>query len=163
MAIRAVEVGDFEVVAAITNHYIASTAIHFGYEPVKAEELRLAWEKGRGLYPFLLLTDEAGGVIGYAKAGKWRERAAYDRTAEVGIYLRHDLIGRGMGGPLYAAMIEACRAAGLHSLIGGIALPNDGSVRLHERLGFVHTGTVREAGWKFGKWHDVGFWQLMLR
>jgi phosphinothricin acetyltransferase len=163
MPIRAAQSPDFESIAAITNHYILTTPIHFAYDPAPAAELRGVWEKNRDTHPYLVLTDGAGDVIGYARAYQWRTRAAYDRTAEVGIYIRHDLLGRGHGKPLYRALIDACRERGFHSLIGGIALPNEPSVRLHESLGFIHTGTVREAGWKFDRWHDVGFWQLLLR
>jgi L-amino acid N-acyltransferase YncA len=161
MPIRDALAPDFPAIADITNHYILHTPIHFSYDPVTAEELRDTWQKGLPRHPFLVL-EENSTILGYAKAGAWRTRTAYDRTAEVGIYLRHDLTGRGLGKPLYAALIAACRAAGMHSLIGGIALPNPGSIRLHESLGFAPAGVVRQAGWKFNAWHDVGFWQLML-
>jgi phosphinothricin acetyltransferase len=157
---------DFDAVAEITNHYIRTTAIHFKYDPVNPEELREIWLKGRAVYPYLVLEDTDGVVVGYAKAGRWRERAAYDRTAEVGIYLRHDRHGRGWGTALYRRLIDACRGGdgrpAMRSLIGGIALPNPASIRLHERCGFVHVGTFREVGRKFGMWHDVAFYQRML-
>lgn len=162
MPIRDATAADFDAIAAITNHYILTTPIHFAYDPVPAADLRAAWESNRATHPYLVLEDGASDVIGYARAYQWRTRSAYDRTAEVSIYLRHDLLGRGHGKPLYIALINACRARGFHSLIGGIALPNDPSIRLHESLGFTHTGTVREAGRKFERWHDVGFWQLLL-
>ena len=162
MPIRAATASDFPAIAAITNHYILTTPIHFAYDPVSPADLRALWESYRNTHPYLVLTEGAGEVIGYAKAAPWRERTAYDRTAEIGIYIRHDLLSRGHGKPLYRALIDACRAKGFHSLLGGIALPNPGSIRLHESLGFTHTGTVREAGWKYEKWHDVGFWQLLL-
>jgi L-amino acid N-acyltransferase YncA len=161
MSIREARESDFDAVADITNHYIVHTPIHFSYEPVSPDELRDAWRTGVGRYPFVVLEQDAR-VVGYAKAAMWRTRTAYDRTAEVGIYLHPALTGRGMGKPLYAALIAACRTAGMHSLVGGIALPNPPSVRLHESLGFVHVGTYREVGWKFEQWHDVTFYQLML-
>ena len=164
MPIREAIAADFDAIADITNHYILHTPIHFGYEPQTGAELRASWEKLRATHPFLVLLNDAGGgkVIGYAKAYRWRDRAAYDRTPEVGIYLRHGLQGKGLGKPLYAALIQACRDKGMHSLVAGIALPNPGSIRLHESLGFLLVGTVRQAGWKFNQWHDAGFWQLIL-
>ncbi len=162
MPFRAATAADFDSIATITNHYIAHTPIHFAYDPATPAELRAAWETNRDTHPYLVLTEGSGEVIGYARAYQWRTRSAYDRTAEVAVYIRHDLLGRGHGKHLYRALIDTCRAKGFHSLIGGIALPNPGSIRLHESLGFVHTGTVREAGWKFNAWHDVGFWQLLL-
>ena len=80
-----------------------------------------------------------------------------------GIYLLPDRCGQGLGAPLYGRLVDMLRAQGFHSVVGGITLPNDVSVRLHEKLGFRHWGTSPHAGWKFGAWHDVGFWQLMLQ
>ena len=160
--VRAVMPGDFDAIAAITNHYILTTPIHFGYEPIAPEALRSQWEKGRDLYPWLASVTGAGEVLAYAKAGVWRVRAAYAWTAEAGIYVREDSHGRGIGRTLYAALIADLRARGFHSVVGGITLPNAGSVRLHESLGFAPVGVVRHAGYKNNQWHDVGFWQLML-
>lgn len=160
--VRAVDDLDFSAIAALTNIYIAGTAIHFGYEPVSDQELRDAWWSKRERYPFLVATDDDGQFLGYAKAGPWRERAAYAWTAEVGVYVVESAQRRGVGKSLYWHLIEACRERGFHSLVGGITLPNDPSVRLHEAMGFRHVATFRDAGWKFGRWHDVGFWQVML-
>lgn len=172
ITIRPAVAADFPAIAEITNHYILNTAIHFGYDPQTAEEMRSAWETNLATYPFLVAIDDtlaststAGDsptVIGYARAYRWRERAAYARTAETGIYLRPDLCRRGIGRTLYAALIQACREHGLHTLIGGIALPNEPSIALHTALGFTHAGTCREVGHKFKKWHDLAFYQMIL-
>ncbi|MCA8976374.1 MAG: N-acetyltransferase [Planctomycetes bacterium] len=159
--IRLAVATDFEAIAAITNHYIRTTAIHFGYDDVSAAELRAQWQGKIGLYPWLV-TDLDGEVAGYAKAGPYRERSAYLYITETGIYLAPHHCGRGLGRPLYRRLLEVLRAQGFHSAIGGIALPNELSVRLHEELGFAACGIVREAGRKFDRWHDVGFWQLRL-
>jgi phosphinothricin acetyltransferase len=157
MTIRSACDDDFAAVAAITNHYIATTAIHFGYEPVDAHALRDAW-RAHPQYPWLV-TEEAGRVQGYAKAGAWRERAAYAWTCEVGLYIIDDARGRGLGRAIYAALLEACARQGFRSAIAGITLPNAESVALHARLGFASTGIVRDAGFKLGRWHDVEFLQ----
>ena len=102
------------------------------------------------------------GVFGYAKAGPYRARAAYAWTAEAGLYLAPDRLGGGVGTALYRALIDALRARGFRSVIGGVALPNPRSEALHARLGFAPVGVVRRAGWKHGAWRDVGFWQLAL-
>ena len=138
----------------------ATTAIHFGYDPVTADELAAAWRTGA--HPWLVLDDAAGAVIGYAKAGVWRERAAYRWTVETGIYLAPGAHGRGRGTALYGALLDELARRGVHSVVTGITLPNEASVRLHRRLGFVDVGVVREAGWKLGAWHDVSFWQKRL-
>ena len=162
MVIRDAQPDDFDAIAEITNPYIQHTTIHFSYEPVTAEGLRAVWAKAAGKYPFLVAIDPADGVIGYAKASQWRERTAYDRTAELGIYLRKEFQRKGLGRVLYLRLIEACRAKGFHALIGGITMPNEPSVRLHLACGFVHIGTFPEVGWKFEGWHGVAFYQLML-
>ncbi|HYF14974.1 MAG TPA: GNAT family N-acetyltransferase [Phycisphaerales bacterium] len=162
VTVRPATGGDFGKIAALTNRFITDTAIHFAYEPVDAAGLRTSWEKARGVYPWLVA--EADGVFaGYAKAGVWRDRTAYSWTPEAGIYVEPAVHRRGVGRLLYGRLIDALRDAGFHSVIGGITLPNDASVRLHESLGFVKVGHVRHAGWKLGQWHDVGFWQLALR
>jgi phosphinothricin acetyltransferase len=157
--IREAREDDFDAIAAITNHYIETTAIHFSYEPVTAGDLRALWRPGT--FPWLV-ADDAAGIIGYAKAGTWRDRAAYKWTPEVGLYLAPDARGRGTGTALYTALLAACAARGFRSVIAGITLPNPASVALHARLGFVPTGVIRDAGYKLGAWHDVGFWQKLL-
>lgn len=159
--IRPVTPADFPAIAALTNHFILNTSIHFGLAAVTADELRASWEKTRDRFPFLV-AELDNRFAGYAKAGTWRERAAYDNTAEVGIYVALDLHAKGIGRALYIALINDCRARGFHSLVGGLTLPNPASQRLHESVGFTHVGNFREAGRKFNAWHDVAFYQLML-
>lgn len=182
MHIRPVEAADFEAIAALTNQFILRTAIHFGEAPVSADELRDDWQRSRERFPYLVAEQRESGAsaaassrapdgaagdrgvfLGYAKAGPWRTRSAYRFTAEVGIYIAPEAQKRGVGAALYEALIESCRAAGFHALIGGITMPNDASVRLHERLGFQRIGVFPEVGFKFDRWHGVGFWQLMLQ
>ena len=160
--IRLATAADFAAIAAITNHYIRTTAIHFGYDDVAAAELRTLWLDRSTPYPWLV-TEVNGEVAGYAKSGAWRTRTAYRWITETGIYFAPAHCGRGLGLPLYRRLLDVLRAQGFHAAVGGIALPNDASVRLHERLGFVHCGTVQRAGRKFDAWHDVGFWQLQLQ
>lgn len=162
MRIRAAQDDDFASIAAITNHYIEGTAIHFGYQPVTPDELRAVWRAGAGRYPWLVTEADGGGVVAYAKAGEWRSRDAYRWTTEVGIYVETGRRGGGVGAALYRELLAAVAAAGFHSVIGGITLPNPASIALHERCGFVHVGTVREAGFKHDAWHDVAFYQRML-
>jgi phosphinothricin acetyltransferase len=157
--IREPQGDDFDAIAAITNHYIETTAIHFSYEPVTADELRALWRPGA--FPWLV-ADDGANVIGYAKAGTWRDRAAYQWTPEVGLYLAPDARGHGTGTALYTALLAACAARGFRSVIASITLPNPASVALHARLGFVPTGVIRDAGYKLGAWHDVGFFQKLF-
>ena len=162
MTIRPAVDTDFLAIAAITNHYIATSAVHFGYESLTADEIRATWTGYRERFPWLVVEEGGVGVIGYAKAGTWRERAAYAWTAETGLYLTASARGRGVGRALYEHLLAELVGRGFHSAVAGITLPNDASVALHRRLGFVSVGTVRDAGWKHDRWHDVEFWQKRL-
>jgi L-amino acid N-acyltransferase YncA len=158
--IRAAHADDFDAIAAITNHYIATTAIHFAYDPVAADDLRAAWHE-HPRHPYLV-DDDGTRLLAYAKSTPWRERAAYAWTAEVGIYVAHDARGHRLGTTLYTALLDELAARGFRSAVAGITLPNDPSLALHARLGFEAVGTFREAGYKMGAWHDVAFFQKPL-
>lgn len=161
MAIRPARDEDFAAITDITNHYITTSSIHFAYEPLAPGELLAMWQGLGDRYPWLV-TEEDGRVLGYAKAGTWRERSAYAWTVETGIYIAPDARGSGLGKPLYVALIAELARRGFRSIVAGITLPNPTSVAMHERLGFTSVGVVREAGFKHGAWHAVGFWQLFL-
>lgn len=162
MVIRPVLASDFAAIAELTNHWIKNTVVHFGIDPVTPDELRQAWAKHCSTHPYLVL-EVNGAFAGYAKAGVWRERAAYQWSAETGIYLHMHLHGKGHGKALYSRLLADMRTAGFHSALGGITLPNPASVRLHESLGFRKVAEIPEAGYKFAAWHSIGFWQLMLQ
>jgi phosphinothricin acetyltransferase len=159
--LRAAEDRDFDAIAAIVNHYIVHTSTHFTLEPEPASHFRDAWIQGRDRYP-TIVCEIGSNIAGFAKAGPFRDRAAYAWICECSVYLHPDRTGLGLGEPLYRRLLDILRAQGYVSAIGGIALPNDPSVRLHERLGFVKVGHIARAGWKHGRWNDVGFWQKDL-
>jgi L-amino acid N-acyltransferase YncA len=161
MVIRTFEVGDVAHACRLTNHFIQHTAVHFGASPVEVEEIAAQWVAGRERYPWVA-AEVAGEFAGFAKAGLWRAREAYSLTAEVTVYVEPRFHRRGVGRALYAELLSQLRAAGFHTAVGGITLPNAASVALHEGLGFRHVGVFREVGRKFELWHDVGWWQLML-
>lgn len=156
--IRAARDDDFAALAAITNHYIATTAIHFGYEPITADAMRALWSSHAARHPWLVAED-AGAIAGYAKSGPWRERAAYAWTCEIGVYVAAAARGRGLGSALYETLLAELPARGFRSAVAGITLPNDASLALHRKLGFERVGTFQDAGWKHGAWHAVDFWQ----
>lgn len=162
MIIRDTTPADFAAIAALTNQFILNTTVHFAYHPMTPADFDRAWRESSDRFPWFTVECD-GRFAGYAKAGPWRTREAYQWTAEVGIYIEADFRGRGVGAALYTRLLDDLRARGFHSAIGGVTLPNPASVRLHERLGFQPVGVVRQAGHKFGQWLDVGFWQLLLR
>ena len=109
-----------------------------------------------------LVAEVGNAVVGYAYARKWRVRSAYRHSVETTIYLEHGHEGRGVGTTLYSALLPILRAGGLHVAIGGVALPNEASVALHEKLGFERVATFRQVGFKHDRWVDVAYWQLLL-
>lgn len=160
--IRPVTAADAPALSAIYNHYVLHTVVTFEEEPVADAEMaaRIEAVAVRSLPYFA--HEEAGAVVGYAYAGPWRARSAYRSSVEASVYVRPDAVGRGVGRGLYGSVVDACRERGLHAVIGGIALPNEASVRLHEALGFEKVAHFREVGFKHGRWVDVGYWQLLL-
>jgi len=159
--IRPVELRDAQALAEIYNPYILDTTITFEEEPVTAEEMASRIEKVTTAYPWLVWEEE-GRVLGYAYSSVWRARAAYRHSTETAIYFALDQCGKGRGALLYQALLDELRQRGFHLVLGGLALPNEASVRLHEKLGFRKAGHMREAGRKFDRWIDVGFWELLL-
>jgi len=160
--LRSATVADAAAIAGIYNPYVLNTIITFEEEAVSEAEMsqRITDVLGAGLPWFVW--EESGRVLGYAYAGKWKSRCAYRYAVESSIYLAAEATGRGFGTKLYVALIDALRAKGIHSIIGGVALPNPASVALSEKLGFQKIGQFKEVGWKFEKWIDVGYWELIL-
>ena len=114
-----------------------------------------------GYHPWFV-AEERGLLLGYAASSPFRTRPAYRWTVETGIYLAPQAKGRGFGKALLSTLLTMLERQGYVAAIGAIALPNEASVALHEKLGFVHTGTYRGVGFKFGEWLDVGLWQIEL-
>ena len=159
--VRTATEADAADLAAIYAPFVTETAVSFESEPPEANEMRERIARTLLRFPYLV-AETAGDVMGYAYAGQLKDRAAYARAAETTIYLAPEARGRGMGRLLYTALLDQLRDRGFHTAIGIIALPNAASVALHEAVGFRHAGTIREAGRKFDRWHDVGYYQTML-
>ncbi len=159
--IRSVYTEDAEAVCSIYNHYVKNTIITFEENPVSKEEMKDRIAKATVSLPWVVWEDNEE-IKGYAYARKWKIRSAYRFSVESSIYLQPDFIGKGAGRILYEALISELRNLSLHSVIGGIALPNESSVALHERLGFAKVAHFKEVGWKYGRWIDVGYWELLL-
>jgi phosphinothricin acetyltransferase len=109
-----------------------------------------------------LVAEQGGTVVGYAYASPWKGRCAYRFSVESTVYLDPVHADRGIGTRLYTALLDAIRALGMRTVIGGIALPNPRSIALHERLGFSKVAEFRQLGFKQARWVDVGYWQLLL-
>jgi phosphinothricin acetyltransferase len=159
--IRPAVAGDAQQICAIYNHYVVTTVVSFEEQPVAAEEMARRIAEVGAHYPWLVW-DEDETICGYAYATRWKERAAYRFSVETTIYLAPDRQRRGIGAALYDALLTELRSRGVHCAFGGIALPNDASVALHEKLGFKKIAHLEQVGWKLGRWVDVGYWQLLL-
>lgn len=112
-------------------------------------------------YPWLVCEIDAR-IAGYAYAGAFRSREAYQWTTETTVYVHEDYQRRGVSRALYASLLAILREQGYRSAVGVIALPNPASIRAHETLGFREIGIFRNVGFKAGSWRDTGWWQLDL-
>ena len=162
IVIRPAEQRDSAALCGIYNHYIAHTFITFEEDLLSNTDMgeRQQQVEAAGL-PWLVAEDQ-GIVIGYAYGNKWKERSAYRHTVEVTVYLEPSSLGRGAGSRLYHALFNALKESSVHIAIGGIALPNEASVALHEKMGMNKVAHFNEVGFKFGEWIDVGYWQKIL-
>src|SRR4029450_10891594 len=112
--------------------------------------------------PPCLVAESGAGVVGYAYATKWKARSAYRFSVETTVYLAAGLGRRGLGSRLYEELFRVLKEKGVHAAIGGIALPNDASVALHEKFGMRKVAHFEQVGFKFGKWVDVAYWERIL-
>ena len=161
--IRDVDPRDAGAIAEIYNPYVTGTVITFEETPVTSAEMRTRIENtAKSGFPYIV-AERDNRLIGYAYAGQWRARSAYRHTVETSIYMAQDCTGHGAGTILYKELLERLKQMNFHVVLGGITLPNPISVRLHEKLGFKKVAHFTEAGYKFGRWLDVGFWQLTLK
>jgi L-amino acid N-acyltransferase YncA len=164
IAIRAARADDAGAIAAIYAPHVTVGTASFEEEAPDARAMRARMGKGDGLYPWLVATDggDAGGVLGFAYAGAYRERPAYRWTVETTVYVSGAVQRQGVGRLLYEALVDTLSAQGFAQAIAAVALPNDSSIALHEATGFRRAGVIREVGFKRGQWVDVGYWQREL-
>ena len=160
LQVRLATEDDLVDVREIVNHFIENTVINFRTEPQSLDEWRDSWRRLQSRFPWLVAADDR--IVGVAYAAPWNDRAAYQWTAEVTVYVDPSRQRRGVGDALYTELLDRMRRKGFHSAVAVIALPNEASVRLHERHGFTQVGQLVEAGYKRGAWHDAGFWQCIL-
>lgn len=147
----------------ILNDAIVNSTALYDYRPRGPESME-AWfaAKAAGGFPAWAAIDERGALLGFASYGTFRVRPAYKYSVEHSVYVHHAARGRGVGRALMQRLIASAAEQQLHTLIGGIDASNEASIAFHEKLGFVHTGTIKQAGFKFGRWLDLAFYQLIL-
>ncbi|MHC4776072.1 MAG: GNAT family N-acetyltransferase [Planctomycetota bacterium] len=160
--IRLATFEDLPAILAISNWAAEHTAANFAVEPETLESWQRDWRETHEMFPWVVAAAVDGEAIGFAKASPWKGRCAYNWTAETTVYVHPGDHGRGVGKALYEGLITILQAQGYRTLLGGITVPNPASVRLHEALGFRRVALLEQVGWKFGRWHDVGYWELKL-
>jgi L-amino acid N-acyltransferase YncA len=162
LGVRRATETDAAAMQAIYAPIVCSTFTSFETREPSVEEMRERLLGALPSHPWLVADDDDV-VTGFAYASRHRERAAYQWSVDVSVYVHAAHRGRGVGRRLYTALLERLRTHGFVNAYAGIALPNDASVRLHESFGFTPVGIYRNVGFKLGAWRDVGWWQLLLR
>jgi L-amino acid N-acyltransferase YncA len=160
-SLRLARASDGVALAAIYAPAVTGSAISFELEPPAAAVMAERALRTLEQYPWLVC-ETAEGVIGYAYASRHRDRPAYQWTVEVSAYVAPAARGRGVATALYTSLFAVLVLQQFRNAYAGITLPNDASVRLHETLGFTRFAVFRRIGYKFGRWHDVGWYERTL-
>jgi L-amino acid N-acyltransferase YncA len=152
-----------DAILDIFNDAILHSTALYEYQPRTPQRID-EWfaAKAQGGFPVLGIENDDGTLAGFGSYGAFRAFPAYKYTVEHSVYVQQAHRGRGVGIALMSGLIAAARAQDCHVMVGVIDMDNQASIALHTRLGFMHAGTVRQAGFKFGRWLDVGFYQLTL-
>ncbi len=150
-------------ILGIFNDAIANSTALYDYKPRTLESM-LGWFKAKegGRFPAIGAVGSDGQLLGFASYGTFRAWPAYKYSVEHSVYVHKDHRGKGIGLALMQQLITAAKDQQYHVMVGGIDVTNTGSIALHKRLGFAHAGTIKHAAFKFGRWLDLGFYQLLL-
>jgi L-amino acid N-acyltransferase YncA len=150
-------------ILAIFNDAILNSTALYDYKP-RTKESMVSWfeTKKKGNFPVIGAVNEAGELLGFASYGTFRAWPAYKYSVEHSIYVAAEERGKGLGKLLLQEIIKIAREQNYHALIGGIDSQNAASIHLHKRFGFQHAGTIRQVGYKFRRWLDLEFYQLIL-
>lgn len=159
--IRLATIGDYSAILSIYAPYIIGTTITFEYDVPSEVEFSQRMAAIAATYPILVLELD-GEIIGYAYSAVFKPRSAYQWTAETVIYLRQNHAGKGLGRPLYEALIEVLKLQRICQAIGVVTSENHSSIAFHRRLGFVQSAKLEKVGYKFGKWLDVEWMQYQF-
>jgi phosphinothricin acetyltransferase len=153
-----------ESILAILNDAIVNSTALYDYKP-RTSEMMIAWfeAKQQGNFPVIGATSDEGALMGFASYGTFRPWPAYKYTVEHSLYVAKPYRRQGVGTLLLRSTIERATSQDYHVLVGGIDATNAASIALHERFGFKHVATMRQVGFKFGRWLDLCFYQLTLQ
>lgn len=160
--IRSAIFEDISAMLAISNAEAEVSPANFSITPESLGDWQSLFTSTQSRFPNLVAV-ENNTLIGFAKTIPWSARCAYEHTAQISIYIAPEYQRKGLGKELYAQLFQMLDESNFHTIIAGITLPNDASVRLHESMGMKHFGTFPEVGCKFDSWHDVGYWVKILK
>ena len=150
-------------ILAILNEAIENSTALYDYRPRPLSAMTSWFDaKEKHGYPVIGVVAESNALLGFASYGQFRAWPAYKYSVEHSLYVAHGHRGKGIGKALLGALLDRAREQGYHNVIGGIDAENATSIALHERFGFVRCGLVRHAGFKFGRWLDLAFYQKLL-
>jgi len=159
--IRAVNIEDAKELVEIYNFYVINTVVNFDEKPVSLpsfiEKIKLITSN----YPFIIF-EENNEILGYAYGSRFRPRPAYNATVESTVYVKNGAHGKQIGSKLYAELLELLKQQNFKSVLGVLTIPNPASVKLHEKFGFKQVAHLKDVGFKFEEWLDVGIFQLTL-
>jgi phosphinothricin acetyltransferase len=159
--IRLAVESDCSAINDIYNHYVIHSTCTYQTEPESIEGRR-TWFATHGPMHPITVAELDGAIVGWGSLSRFHPRSAYARTVEDTIYVHHDHHGKGIGKAIMIDLIDRARAVGHHTIIALISAEQTASIALHEKLGFAHAGTIREAGYKFDQWLDVVYMQKMI-
>lgn len=159
--IRQYTPSDLNPMREIYNHYVENSLLTFDEVALTAAAFQEKFSTVFSSFPCLVFEKE-GKVIGFTYASEWKSDPAYRFTVSSSIYLDPMSLDRGTGTALYRKLIEELREMKIHSIVAEILMPNEKSTRMHERLGFGKVAHLSQVGYKFNKWIDVSYWQLVL-
>jgi L-amino acid N-acyltransferase len=153
-----------QAILDIFNEAILNSTALYEYKPRTMQTME-AWfaAKAAGDFPVIAAIDDDGAFLGFASYGPFRAFPAFKYSMEHSVYVDSNHRGRGVGKVLLQEIIRLTQQNQLHVLVGAIDAANAGSIALHKQLGFEHSGTIKQSGFKFGRWLDLAFYQLILR
>jgi len=159
--LRKVKISDAAAITKIYNFHVYNTIATFDLEPISIQEMETKITTITKNHPWFVY-ELNNVVVGYTYANYWKMRSAYNTTVESSIYIAEEAVGKGIGNTLYQHLLTELKNRNMNIVIGGISLPNNASVHIHEKFGFEKVAHFKKIGFKFNKWIDVTYWQLAL-
>jgi L-amino acid N-acyltransferase YncA len=161
ITIRPAAIADLDEINDIFNHYVLNSTCIWLTEPETMDQRR-AWFASHGERHPVTVAEEGDGIVGWASLSAFNSRCGWKRTVEDSIYIRVDRLNRGLGRLLLMDLLDRAVRRGHHTVLAAICADQPASLRLHARQGFVECGRLRETGFKFGRWLDAIYLQLLL-